>query len=128
MKRTALLIFLLIVAISTSLSGQASTISRGLLGYHYSEDRIRISRKEMHILMQDSPEANYYWTKANRQRNVAATLYGVSIATLLLSVTVDGFDDPYQTIIGASILILPCLLYTSPSPRDGLLSRMPSSA
>ena len=25
-------------------------------------------------------------------------------------------------------LFLPCLLYTSPSPRDGLLSRMPSSA
>ena len=24
--------------------------------------------------------------------------------------------------------IEPCLLYTSPSPRDGLLSRMPSSA
>ena len=24
--------------------------------------------------------------------------------------------------------IFPCLLYTSPSPRDGLLSRMPSSA
>ena len=26
------------------------------------------------------------------------------------------------------VVILPCLLYTSPSPRDGLLSRMPSSA
>ena len=26
------------------------------------------------------------------------------------------------------VLILVCLLYTSPSPRDGLLSRMPSSA
>ena len=25
-------------------------------------------------------------------------------------------------------LLLDCLLYTSPSPRDGLLSRMPSSA
>ena len=25
-------------------------------------------------------------------------------------------------------LDIPCLLYTSPSPRDGLLSRMPSSA
>ena len=24
--------------------------------------------------------------------------------------------------------VSPCLLYTSPSPRDGLLSRMPSSA
>ena len=28
----------------------------------------------------------------------------------------------------ASITPSPCLLYTSPSPRDGLLSRMPSSA
>ena len=30
----------------------------------------------------------------------------------------------------ADFVILPgdCLLYTSPSPRDGLLSRMPSSA
>ena len=25
-------------------------------------------------------------------------------------------------------MVLDCLLYTSPSPRDGLLSRMPSSA
>ena len=29
---------------------------------------------------------------------------------------------------GVYCQILPCLLYTSPSPRDGLLSRMPSSA
>ena len=27
-----------------------------------------------------------------------------------------------------SELVIACLLYTSPSPRDGLLSRMPSSA
>ena len=27
-----------------------------------------------------------------------------------------------------SIYVHSCLLYTSPSPRDGLLSRMPSSA
>ena len=26
------------------------------------------------------------------------------------------------------VLLTGCLLYTSPSPRDGLLSRMPSSA
>ena len=26
------------------------------------------------------------------------------------------------------LIFKPCLLYTSPSPRDGLLSRMPSSA
>ena len=33
-----------------------------------------------------------------------------------------GFDDL------AAAGIARCLLYTSPSPRDGLLSRMPSSA
>ena len=40
----------------------------------------------------------------------------------------------YDTIIGAEqaedydTMRKGCLLYTSPSPRDGLLSRMPSSA
>ena len=35
----------------------------------------------------------------------------------------------YDQIIGFALDdIKPCLLYTSPSPRDGLLSRMPSSA
>ena len=30
--------------------------------------------------------------------------------------------------MGYDVRISDCLLYTSPSPRDGLLSRMPSSA
>ena len=34
-------------------------------------------------------------------------------------------DDESITVNGHRIV---CLLYTSPSPRDGLLSRMPSSA
>ena len=33
-----------------------------------------------------------------------------------------------QVALGRALMIKPCLLYTSPSPRDGLLSRMPSSA
>ena len=33
-------------------------------------------------------------------------------------------DDTYSNIA----IYIYCLLYTSPSPRDGLLSRMPSSA
>ena len=41
--------------------------------------------------------------------------------------------EKYNSVIGVSDVsfdIRPgdCLLYTSPSPRDGLLSRMPSSA
>ena len=39
-------------------------------------------------------------------------------------------ENPLSQMFKAKILslYLPCLLYTSPSPRDGLLSRMPSSA
>ena len=42
-----------------------------------------------------------------------------------------GFETPTSGEIyleGEPISSIPCLLYTSPSPRDGLLSRMPSSA
>ena len=39
---------------------------------------------------------------------------------------------PQDTILDFMLYAIPlgiiCLLYTSPSPRDGLLSRMPSSA
>ena len=42
-------------------------------------------------------------------------------------------DDEYDIPADADAVVLApslvsCLLYTSPSPRDGLLSRMPSSA
>ena len=42
----------------------------------------------------------------------------------------DGIDQHYNEVsIGADFdFFSVCLLYTSPSPRDGLLSRMPSSA
>ena len=48
----------------------------------------------------------------------------VSIGDYVLS----GGEIPSISIINGLTRLLPCLLYTSPSPRDGLLSRMPSSA
>ena len=35
---------------------------------------------------------------------------------------------PWNGVLLAIGQLMVCLLYTSPSPRDGLLSRMPSSA
>ena len=35
---------------------------------------------------------------------------------------------PAQRLTDNEVTMVICLLYTSPSPRDGLLSRMPSSA
>ena len=43
----------------------------------------------------------------------------------------DKGKSPWITLNGENVAdsqIIICLLYTSPSPRDGLLSRMPSSA
>eukprot|EP01016_Furgasonia_blochmanni_P017904 TRINITY_DN20540_c0_g1_i1.p2 TRINITY_DN20540_c0_g1~~TRINITY_DN20540_c0_g1_i1.p2 ORF type:complete len:100 (+),score=25.43 TRINITY_DN20540_c0_g1_i1:64-363(+) len=37
-------------------------------------------------------------------------------------------DETIEDKKNLSSLVQSCLLYTSPSPRDGLLSRMPSSA
>ena len=45
---------------------------------------------------------------------------------------IKGESGDWEVIIGlevhAQVASNSCLLYTSPSPRDGLLSRMPSSA
>ena len=44
---------------------------------------------------------------------------------IVLSVLVTSTDHRWVRILAPLVY---CLLYTSPSPRDGLLSRMPSSA
>ena len=41
--------------------------------------------------------------------------------------SIDGDESPFHGRY-VSVDLQPCLLYTSPSPRDGLLARMPSSA
>ena len=45
-------------------------------------------------------------------------------------ITVNSVKKTASELAGTmtAVLFSPCLLYTSPSPRDGLLSRMPSSA
>ena len=46
-------------------------------------------------------------------------------------VMLDNMNDPYSPVESGTrgtVRYVDCLLYTSPSPRDGLLSRMPSSA
>ena len=40
----------------------------------------------------------------------------------------DGHRHVFDQLTEEISVYQPCLLYTSPSPRDGLLSRMPSSA
>ena len=56
----------------------------------------------------------------------SANKESIKLYNMLQQVTLKGLRIPHSGFrIPDS---LPCLLYTSPSPRDGLLSRMPSSA
>ena len=77
---------------------------------------------------------------------LASQIYGIYTALVYLTPIFGGLladrllGQRRMVIIGATLmaighflmavepLLLFCLLYTSPSPRDGLLSRMPSSA
>ena len=58
--------------------------------------------------------------------NVVGTLDGSGLTGLNASNISTGTLSDAR--LSANVTLLGCLLYTSPSPRDGLLSRMPSSA
>ena len=66
---------------------------------------------------------------------MVAAFKGLDVETPVGKITFR--DQDHQSTMGAFVGkvalkdgegVMVCLLYTSPSPRDGLLSRMPSSA
>ena len=64
-------------------------------------------------------------------KTTALTEFHIDIAGYSPEIGHELGDDLYLNPNGANqmfIILSTCLLYTSPSPRDGLLSRMPSSA
>ena len=58
---------------------------------------------------------------------ITETLSKQAVSVVETVQTAEGDTIQVQRADGAAALVA-CLLYTSPSPRDGLLSRMPSSA
>ena len=61
---------------------------------------------------------------------IALLIFGYGIYELVISdldPRLEGGEEQHTNILSVNSL-QSCLLYTSPSPRDGLLSRMPSSA
>ena len=47
---------------------------------------------------------------------------------MLKDLGLSSLEELVREVVPTSILLRGCLLYTSPSPRDGIGSRMPSSA
>ena len=75
------------------------------------------SQKNINCSMEESLERFQPVVKAALQDNIAARGY-ISVVT----------HCPYDGAVSAQAVLDICLLYTSPSPRDRSLSRMPSSA
>ena len=61
-------------------------------------------------------------TSKEKQKHNTNQLYG------LMHTDIEGIDALIELALNIRWSWNHCLLYTSPSPRDGLLSRMPSSA
>ena len=78
-----------------------------------------MSEKKINLLRRVAPglDTIIHYRRENFRFDVVA---GLSVAAVALPVGI-----AYAEIAGVPSV---CLLYTSPSPRDGLLSRMPSSA
>ena len=80
------------------------------------------------------PEDSSAVSKNTAGSNVLGFVGGLALGLLPILFVVlfvissfnSGASVPFES--GQSLLFLSCLLYTSPSPRDATLSRMPSSA
>ena len=64
------------------------------------------------------------------RKNIIVILMSIELLLLAVNINLISFSIFSGDIVGQifTMLILTCLLYTSPSPRDSASSRMPSSA
>ena len=70
---------------------------------------------------------NHYYSKDIPVRSPGSIVFGNEGVIAATMSTLAEFPD--RRLLGEDVIWSgSCLLYTSPSPRDGLLSRMPSSA
>ena len=126
----------------TSFTGQASVTLTGTV--HLADDAARVAKDDLVTAYNDAAGRTPV-SRIPTELGGSTLLPGVYDSAsrtfqITGTLTLDAQGDPNavfvfksaSTLITASnsnvSLLNGCLLYTSPSPRDGLLSRMPSSA
>ena len=91
-----------------------------------SSERAAMLRKPPHILV-TTPESLFLLLTSARSREMLRTVRTVIVDEI--HAVIGGRRGAHLALSLERLEgIVNCLLYTSPSPRDGLLSRMPSSA
>ena len=69
-----------------------------------------------------------YRTNQPKSKEKNLNYFQKGLILTLLDKPFENFVDEQQNLIRAIVSSTNCLLYTSPSPRDNRVSRMPSSA
>ena len=142
------LLFLVIYAIGISayrylvslISSIPSTVEVFSFKYQFTPSIINLNNKEIliyscrnswkpRIIQAITIRSKSVWCK-NDSVLVHKDFKLKAIRTSQISSSIQGYNKKCFIInlVFIGIRIINCLLYTSPSPRDGLLSRMPSSA
>ena len=107
-------------------SGANAVIAvRGMMsGADFTFQGDKYPYKEANLWDRDSFGDNINWSGWGDNERLGDTYYG-SLLDLW-----DKLENQSSILdaLNKAVLTPGCLLYTSPSPRDGLLSRMPSSA
>ena len=104
----------------TSIAGSSKVFTLGLVTYS-NQAKIKVLKVPRNIITKYG--AVSYETCLTMVKNIN------KIAKTNISLSITGVAGPKGgTKLKPVGLVYICLLYTSPSPRDGLLSRMPSSA
>ena len=94
-----------------------------LQGCKWSEQSLKLTS----TLGESKANIKSYFT--NKGKTLSADDVFNLIGAMLMSESVKvNSPEVYPMMLNALDECMSCLLYTSPSPRDGLLSRMPSSA
>ena len=95
-------------------------------------DRISSSNTVLHLGCENENDGSITTTILGGVSPFTMALTDNAGASLFSTVNSDGVELINNLVVGDYFLSVAdsnnCLLYTSPSPRDGLLSRMPSSA
>ena len=92
--------------------------------FEYFPDNAIIFVDESHVTV---PQLNGMY-KGDRTRKSTLAEYGFRLPSCMDNRPLKFEEWDMMRTQTIFVSATPCLLYTSPSPRDGLLSRMPSSA
>jgi len=117
----------------TFTAGQANTVFYDCVN-KLSGDPITAGTVNLYLVAKDGDNAGKWFKAADSSWSATEASAGEATykggAQWELEIAADAWDSgvTYSLYGRESGDLNTCLLYTSPSPRDGLLSRMPSSA